>query len=271
MTTKTISWSCAVSCTACTDPLLLLSTALFYCQPVILATCVRVSIVSIASTFVAHIEYGSHINVMLMMYDIILRVLTQLGGDRCTWIPPQCQHGELWKQTLSLGLGISNGRGIWEVEKMRLESTYSRKIWICMREVGSWNNEVSLLYRTYVSTWSRTRVPPCLSEQVTYLYISKNTTQQKNTRSTWTSHVILLLLRGLRSKFTACMCIQHKTPFHQHRTRRAPHVFHSHSLCQYHGTSNCCQAAGSGSAIQCLQYLLYPGTGEAPRGGLCSR
>jgi hypothetical protein len=40
MTTKTISWSCAVSCTACTDPLLLLSTALFYCQPVILATCV---------------------------------------------------------------------------------------------------------------------------------------------------------------------------------------------------------------------------------------
>ena len=51
------------------------------------------------------------------------------------------------------------------------------------REVGSLNNEVSPSC-TYVSTWSRTRVPPCLSEQVTYLYISKNTTQQKNTRST---------------------------------------------------------------------------------------
>jgi len=70
--------------------------------------------------------------------------------------------------------------------------TLSRKIWICMREVGSWNNKVSP-FCTYVSTWSRTRVPPCLSEQVTYLHEQKyNTTKKYKINTNITRHFIVV-------------------------------------------------------------------------------
>jgi hypothetical protein len=70
--------------------------------------------------------------------------------------------------------------------------TLSRKIWICMREVGSWNNKVSP-FCTYVSTWSRTRVPPCLSEQVTYLHEQKyNTTKKYKINMNITRHFIVV-------------------------------------------------------------------------------
>ena len=86
-----------------------------------------------------HFEYHIYFHrphCMWFSYNIILRVLTQLGGDRWAWIPPQCHHGKLWKQTLSLGLG--NRWGMCEVENFdwRVERFGSA----CGKlEVGSWN------------------------------------------------------------------------------------------------------------------------------------